>query len=216
MSLFTELAESRATPMNSTGRIYGVATAVVTDNKDPDGLGRVKLRFDWLGDDVESDWAPIATMMAGGERGSFFLPEVDDEVLVAFEHGDPRYPFVLGALWNGKDKPPESNSDGKNNKRVIKSRSGHIIRFDDTSGSEKVEIIDKSGKNSLVIDASADTITIKSNKDIVFEAPSGKISLSAQDVEIKASGSGKVETQSGLDLKASGTLTIKGATVNIN
>ncbi len=72
--------------------------------------------------------------MAGAGRGLYILPEVDDEVLVAFEHGNPSTPYVLGGLWNGKDKPPEANSDGKNNMRVLKSRSGHVIRLDDTAG----------------------------------------------------------------------------------
>jgi uncharacterized protein involved in type VI secretion and phage assembly len=154
--------------------------------------------------------------MAGNQRGSFFLPEVDDEVLVAFAHGDPRYPFVLGALWNGQDKPPENNVDGQNNTRLFKSRSGHLIRFDDTDGAEKVEIIDKTAKNSIVIDVSQDTIALTSNKDIRIEAPQGKISLNAKEIEIKAATTGTVEAQSGLDLKASGNLTIKGAMVNIN
>src|SRR5215510_12918555 len=103
--------DDQATLMTATGRVYGVVIGTVTDNKDPGGLGRVKLRFPWLVEDDESDWAPLATLMAGNQRGSFFLPEVDDEVLVAFFHGDPRYPFVLGSLWNGQDKPPATNAD---------------------------------------------------------------------------------------------------------
>ena len=205
-----------ATVMGGTGRIYGVVPAIVTDNKDPEGLARVKLRFPWLVEDDESDWAPVAVLMAGAERGTFFLPEVDDEVLVAFGHGDPRHPFVIGALWNGTDKPPEDNADGKNDKRFIKTRSGHMLRFDDKDGSEKIEIVDKGGKNSIVIDTAGDKVTITSGKDVVIDAPSGKITLNAQDVEIKASASGKFETGSGLDLKASGTANLKGATVNIN
>ena len=202
--------------LDATSRIYGVVTAVVTDNKDPDALGRVKLRFPWLAEDDESAWAPVASPMAGNERGIWFLPEVDDEVLVAFLHGDLRQPFVLGALWNGKDKPPETNDDGKNDIRVIKTRSGHLLRFTDKDGGEKIELIDKGGKNSLVIDTSGDTITITSGKDIKLDAPSGKITLNAQDIEIKASASGKFETGSSMDLKASGQANLKGATVNIN
>ena len=216
MNPFESFPNDQATLMTATGRVYGMVTGIVSDNKDPDGLGRVKLRLPWLVEEDESDWAPIATLMAGSERGSFFLPEVDDEVLLAFIHGDLRYPVVLGALWNGQDKPPESNADGENNKRLFKSRSGHLIRFDDTADAEKIEIIDKSEKNFIVIDTNQETVTIKCNKDIVIEAPEGKISLNAKEIEIKASTSGKMETDAGLDLKAGGTLKIEGATVNIN
>src|SRR2546426_9457473 len=82
-------------------KLYGVVAGIVTNNEDPDGLGRVKIRFPWLSEDNESWWARIAAPMAGKERGAYFLPEVDDEVLVAFEHGDVNFPYVLGALWNG-------------------------------------------------------------------------------------------------------------------
>lgn len=202
--------------LDATARLYGVVTALVTDNRDPDGLGRVKLRFPWLAEDEESAWAPVAAPMAGNGRGVFFLPEVDDEVLAAFLHGDPRQPFVLGALWNGKDAPPESNAGGGNDVRVVHTRSGHVLRFTDKDGGEKIELIDKGGKNSIVIDTAGDTVTITAGKDITLDAPSGKLTLNAQDVEIKASASGTFETGSGLDLKASGQANLKGATVNIN
>src|SRR4051812_31769405 len=83
-----------------TGRIYGVVVGVVTNNQDKEGLGRVKVKFPWLSDADESNWARIATPMAGASRGVFFLPEVDDEVLVVFEQGLVSRPYVLGGLWN--------------------------------------------------------------------------------------------------------------------
>ena len=95
-------------------RVAGVAIGIVTSVNDPEGRGRVRLNFPWL-DLNSSDWAPVAAPMAGSKRGVFFMPEVDDEVLVAFEHGDFDHPFVVGFLWNGVDKPPET--DRKN--RVI-------------------------------------------------------------------------------------------------
>ena len=137
-----------------TDRIYGVVVGVVTNNQDPDNLGRVKVRLPWLTGDDESNWARIATLMAGKERGSFFLPEVDDEVLLAFEHGDVRFPYVIGALWNGVDKPPRTNADGKNNQRTIKSRKGHELIFDDSDGKEQVEIHTKAGHRILLDDSS--------------------------------------------------------------
>src|ERR1700729_2511883 len=105
------------------GRITGVVTGTVTNNSDPDNLGRVKVKFSWMSDTDESSWARIAAPMAGPGRGTYFLPEIDDEVLVVFDQGDPRFPYVIGSLWNGKDQAPANNSDGKNNLRVIKSRS---------------------------------------------------------------------------------------------
>ena len=121
------------TTHESGGYAKGVALALVTQNKDPEGLGRVKLRFPWESQPRESDWARCAVPMAGKDRGTYFLPEIGDEVLVAFEREDMRFPYVLGALWNGQDKPPESNSNGQNDRRVIKSRSGHKLTFDDGS-----------------------------------------------------------------------------------
>ena len=197
-------------------RFFGVTVGVVTNNQDPDGLGRVKVKFPWLSDEDESNWARILTPMAGNDRGLYFLPEVDDEVLVAFEHGQADFPYVLGALWNGKDKTPESNDDGQNNMRTIKSRSGHIIRLDDTDGSEKIEILDKSGKNSFVISTADNTITVAADADITIESSSGKLTFSGNGIEIKSQAEVKIEAGSDMNLEASGQQTIKGATVNIN
>src|SRR5204862_7721429 len=124
----------------------------------PDKHGRVKVRFPWLSNDDESRWARVAATMAGNDRGVYLLPEVEDEVLVAFEHGDISFPYVVGSLWNGKDAPPATNDDGKNNIRVIKSRSGHVVRLNDEDGKETIEIIDKSEKNSIVIDTAKNTV----------------------------------------------------------
>jgi uncharacterized protein involved in type VI secretion and phage assembly len=218
-----------------TGKIYGVVIGVVTNNQDPEKIGRVKVRFPWLDDTDESYWAPVATMMAGKDRGSWFLPEVDDEVLVAFGHGDVRFPYVVGAFWNGVDTPPRDNADGKNNERVIKSRIGHELIFgdedgkekveiktkaghqlllDDTSGSEKITVIDKSGDNKIEMDTAQNSIAITAKT---------KISLKAQTIEITADNELTMKSQqveisadAGLTAKSSSTLTIKGSLVKIN
>lgn len=226
MSLVQQLIGDGGTSASGTGerggreataRFAGVVIGVVTNIQDPDNLGRVRVKFPWLSDDDESEWARVATLMAGKERGSVFLPEVDDEVLVAFEQGDMRRPFVIGALWNGVDvPPPEFANDGKNNIRMIKSRSGHIVKLDDTDGSERIEIVDKTGKNSIVIDSKDNTVTITTDKDLVLKAAQGKFSVDAQEIEMKSSAALKIEAGSELNIKAGATLNVKGATINLN
>jgi uncharacterized protein involved in type VI secretion and phage assembly len=203
-------------PSETGDRFYGVVIGVVTNNKDPDGLGRVKASLPWMADQVETDWARVVTPMAGPQRGIYFLPEVNDEVLVAFEHGNPGAPYVLGGLWNGKDKPPESNSDGKNNFHTIKSRSGHLIRLSDTENEEKIEIIDKSTKNTIVISSKDNTITITADADITIKSNSGKLKLNGKGVEITSTDAVKIEASQNMDLKSSAQLNIKGSAVNIN
>jgi uncharacterized protein involved in type VI secretion and phage assembly len=198
-------------------KMTGVVIGLVTNNKDPENLGRVRVRFPWFSDDDESQWARVATLMGGKDRGTLFLPEVDDEVLVAFEQGDLRRPYIIGALWNGVDTPPkEFVNDGKNNLRLIKSRSGHLIKLDDTEGGEKIQVIDKTGKNSILIDAKDNTITITSDKDIVLKAAKGKISLQSEEIELKSTAATKIEAGGEMSLKTSATMTVKGSVVNIN
>lgn len=215
MSLLGALFEAPAGAAAG-ARLLGVVVGVVTNNQDPDGLGRVRVRLPWLSATEESHWARLAVPMGGKDRGVYFLPEVDDEVLVAFEHGDLRLPYVLGALWNGQDTPPADNRDGKNNLRVIKSRSGHVIRLNDEDGKERIEIVDKDGKNSIVIDTAKNTLTITTDQDIVLTAPQGTIKLEAQKIELKSSADTTIEAGAGMDVKASATLNVKGATVNLN
>jgi uncharacterized protein involved in type VI secretion and phage assembly len=205
--MFTLLADGVRRELQSQ-KIFGVVVGLVSNNQDDEGLNRVKVTFPWLSEDEESHWARVACFMAGDKRGALFLPEVGDEVLVAFEHGDIDRPYVIGSLWNGKDKPPKTNDDGKNNIRMIQSRSGHKVTLDDTDGSEKITIEDKSGKNSILWNTSENTIIISADKDIMLKAPSGKISLDAKELSLKSSADATVE--------ASGSLTLKGSTVNIN
>jgi uncharacterized protein involved in type VI secretion and phage assembly len=223
------------------GRIYGVIAGIVINNDSANdaekpGPGRVKVKIPLIGMQ-ESNWARIVSFMAGKERGAFFLPEKDDEVLVAFENGDVNRPYIIGSLWNGKDTPPETNSDGKNNIRIIKSRNGHmitfndkkdeeqltitsskghVIRLDDKNGSETVQIIDKSGKNKIVLDTKNNKLSVVSAKDIEISAPNGKLVMNAKSIEMKSSAETKLEASAGMDVKASGTMNLKGATININ
>lgn len=215
MNLFEILVETEEQALGA-GRIYGVVIGIVTNNRDPKKLGRVKVKFPWLSDKDESNWARIATLMAGNRQGTYFLPEVNDEVLVAFERGDVHFPYILGALWNGKDKPPTPNDDGKNNVRVIQSRSGHRIRLNDENGKEKIEIIDKSGKNSLVFDTEKNAIAITSSQDITLFASQGTLKLEAKTIELKSAADTKIESGAAMNLNASATMNLKGATINLN
>ncbi len=201
---------------NLAAGIFGVMVGIVTNNQDPEKLGRVKVKIPRLSGSDESDWTRVASLMAGKDRGTFFLPEVGDEVLLAFEGGDISRPYVIGALWNGVDTPPETNSDGKNGLRFIKSRSGHLIRFNDQEGSEKIEIIDKSGKNLVTIDSKTNKLTLSADGDIEISAAKGKVTIQAKELEIKTTAGVKIEASAGMDLKASGNMTVKGAMVNIN
>jgi phage protein D/phage baseplate assembly protein gpV len=176
------LAEAIPCPLG-----MNLVIGIVTNNKDPEELGRVKVTFPWLCDTDESAWARVVSPMAGAGRGFFALPEIDDEVLVGFEHGDIHRPFVLGALWNGRDMPPTNTAvggDGKVNQRILKSRSGHTITLNDTAGSEEITIVDKTGNNKIVFDSPSNSINITVEGDLNMEAR-GKIRLKAgAEVEI--------------------------------
>jgi uncharacterized protein involved in type VI secretion and phage assembly len=190
------LADQRL-PTGFGGRWYGVFPATVTDIKDPDGIGRVKVTLPWsadTGSDRYDGWARVATLMGGNNRGSWFVPDVDDEVLVSFEGGDVRRPFVLGGLWNGVDTPPESmDGAGKNYKKVLRSRNGVKITLDDQDGQEKmiletpggqkitmkdgpgaVEIVDSNG-NSMKLETAGITITA-----------AAKVTVNASQVAVSA------------------------------
>ncbi|HEY6137033.1 MAG TPA: phage baseplate assembly protein V [Thermoanaerobaculia bacterium] len=184
------------------GRWFGVYPAVVSDIKDPDGLGRVKVTLPWApdtGSDRYDLWARLATMMGGKNRGSWFIPDVDDEVLVVFEGGDVRRPYVIGGLWNGKDSPPESmDGGGRNFKKVLRSRNGVKITLDDSDGSEQliaetpggqkitlkdgpgsIELTDSNG-NSLKMEASG--ITITTSASLTMNASTVTVNASAVTV----------------------------------
>ncbi len=191
------------------GQDNSILIGEVTDLNDPENLGRVKVKFPTLENQV-SDWAPLVCVMAGSGRGVFFRPEKGDKVLVAFEHGEPTRPYILGGLWSQADPPPEDDGQpDKNNWRFIQSRSGHRIILDDTQGGEKIVIIDKDNTRKVVIDSANQKIqVICDSGDVEVKASTGSVKVEAQTVELKATGN--------MTLEATGTMTIKGATVNIN
>jgi uncharacterized protein involved in type VI secretion and phage assembly len=157
-------------------QINGVVIGLVTNVQDPTQNGRIKVHFPWLDDQHETDWIRIATMMGGNGRGSFFMPEVNDEVLVAFDHGDVRFPYVVGFMWNGKDAPPSSDT----RLRVIRSVNGHQIRLYDPVVSRGdqgyIQIKDAHGNlielaNARITIQSVGTLEIKANNIIINGRP---------------------------------------------
>ncbi len=216
----------------SSERLRGVYLAVVTANTDEGGDSKyqLKVKYPWMpssggqGAEDESHWARIAVPMAGKERGSYFLPEVDDQVLVVFENGEIRRPIVIGALWSEQQKPPEVNADGKNNFRVIKSRSGHRLIFDDTEGAERVILVDSTKKNKVVLDTANKTVTVESaDGDIEIKASKGAL-LHGQDVNVTTTGTLKgkgntklvVATKASINVKASGNVNLKASNTSLN
>lgn len=185
-------------PSGLGGRWYGVFPGLVSDIKDPDNQGRVKVTLPWSPDTGSGQyeaWARLATFMGGNNRGSWFIPDVNDEVLIVFEGGDPRRPYVIGGLWNGNDSPPDSmDGAGNNYRKVLRSRNGVKVTMDDTDGQEKfiaetpggqkitlkdgpgaVEIVDSNG-NSIKLETSGITVTA-----------SAKVTINATLVKVSAS-----------------------------
>ena len=173
-------------PDGQAPRYFGVFPAIVTDIVDPERLGRIEVKFPWLGaagDSVRA-WATLLTPYADDDQGFEMLPSVDTQVVVAFEAGELRRPYIVGAAWNGREALPEAAA-AANNKRLIKTRSGSLLEFDDTSGAAKVTLSMRSG-HKLVLDDSAQEVKLThSNGCVITFSASGQIQVQANStVEI--------------------------------
>ena len=184
----------------------------------PRRLGPRQGEMSWLSDDrTRASGRGSSRRWRASNAVCTCLPEVDDEVLLAFEHGAPEFAYVLGALWNGKDKPPETNANGTNDHRTLKSRSGHVIRLDDTDGDEQIEIVDKSGRNRIVIRTATQEITIDAEADIA-------VTVQKRGADARWRIGWRSPTAGNLSVKAlrqhrcrgHRPLKLKGATVDIN
>jgi uncharacterized protein involved in type VI secretion and phage assembly len=177
------------------GRWYGCHVAVVTDLVDPDGQGRIKLTLPWSPDgkgERYEAWARVATLFAGNNRGSWFMPDSGDEVLVVFEGGDTRWPCVIGGLWNGKDAPP-TGTDANNVKKIIRSRNGVLITIEDQSGQEKIRLETPGGCSVTLKDGPGSVEVQDSNGNSIKLETSGitvnasaQVKISASQVEVSA------------------------------
>jgi uncharacterized protein involved in type VI secretion and phage assembly len=169
------------------GRWYGLYPATVSDNQDPDGQGRVQVRLPWAPDDSDryDAWARVATLMAGGSRGSWFVPEVGDEVLVGFEGGSADHPFVVGALWNGRDDPPQS-MDSDNNVKTLVSREDIRITLDDTAGAVQLTLSTPGGRTVTMSDGGSSLKLEDGNGNSVELAAAGITITAASKLTISA------------------------------
>jgi len=170
--------------------VQGVIHGIVKDTADPAKLGRVKLQLPTLDTDYESGWVPVATPMAGPSRGFFFSPEIGDEVLVAFDNGHIDLPYVIGFLYNGSQKPPETEL--KN--RVILTPGGNTLRFEDKDGAKKVILktdssfvleMDENAKKITLSDAGSETITITANDSKIKIEAGAKVVINAPQIELE-------------------------------
>jgi uncharacterized protein involved in type VI secretion and phage assembly len=165
-------------------RIPGVVVGIVKDLKDPKGQGRIGVDFPWLPQEQRSGWAPLSTPLSGKDRGMFFMPEPEDEVLVAFLHGDFAHPYIVGFLWNGNDKPPANDPK----QRLLVTPGNHRLLFDDGSP-KKIELTAASGYQILLDDQTiqvtvgASKVTIRESS-ITLEGGSRKLSLDGGKVQI--------------------------------
>ena len=186
----------------------GVATGLVTQNDDPDKVGKVKIKLPWLDDTFESDWVRVAQMGAGPNSGAVWLPEVDDEVLVAFEFGDPARPYVLSSLWNGKDKPMLGDGlvdNGKMKRRGFVSRKGHKLVFFDGDDKSGIGMVSSDGKLKVSLNETNGEVKIHSSGKVTIITESGG------DVALTSAGKLDVQTTGDASIKADGKVTINGS-----
>jgi uncharacterized protein involved in type VI secretion and phage assembly len=182
----------------SADRLYGAYPALVTDIADPDGQGRVAVSLPWASDADGAGsltvWARLATLAAGNGRGTWFVPDVGDEVLVVFEQGDASRPYVIGSLWNGRDRPPHSmDGAGRNREKVIRSRNGVTITLDDNDGQERIVLETPGGQKLTLHDGPGSVEIVDSNGNSVklgsagvVVAASAKLTLTASTIRLSA------------------------------
>lgn len=169
----------------------------------------MKVCLPWMSGKPESDWARVVQPAAGSGRGFYWLPQVNDEVLVAYEAGQPNRPYVIGCLWNGKDKPPQGAYTDENSTVLIQTGSGHQIILSDKSGEETIAIADKSGNRTLLFDVKNKKLEIDAKAGDVEIHAQKKLLLQCEDLEVKTSKTGKLDVGSDFSLKVADKAAIK-------
>lgn len=238
MSIYNAISEDLKN--NDMRSMATITIGIVTDINDPDKLGRVKVKLiNRTNSNYETDYIRVMTPMSGPKWGMFFFPEVGDEVLVAFCDGDICKPYVIGSLWNKEKKLPVDIDKGENNIRIIKTKSGHSITFDDTDRKEKIDVMtpkklevllddenetitlsDKDGNNKITIDRKKGTIRMEAEKKIEFISGDSKLTLDGQSKSVKIESGGnlqlqgnqiKIEGKGTAELKSSGQVTVQAS-----
>ena len=165
-----------------------IVTGKVKSTKDPEGLGRIQVTLQGFNQPMDLPWVRMAWLYASKDFGQVVLPEVDDEVVVLQGAGNsPDQMVCLGSVYNGNHKPPYSNSDGKNDKKVFKTRAGHVLEFDDHSGGEKITLQTPDGAVLLELDHKGSKVSIKCSTEVNISAPGGKVIIECANAEINAS-----------------------------
>lgn len=179
-------------------RYYGVAEGLVTNVDDPQKLGRVKIKLPWFDPDMETEWCRVRQFYAGNDYGAFFIPEVGDEVLVAFIHGDMRLPIILGGLYNGKDKPPSFRQGTTKDEKLIRTKGKHEILMDDSAGKKSIKIKTEGGQ-TVELEDTSNKITIKTKTGQSITIEPGKITVEAATIilsgtDVKLGGAGAAQS----------------------
>lgn len=229
-------------PTSRGGIGSGIVLGVVSNIDDPDSQGRVKIKMELWGTQVESDWCPVVVPLAGNEGGTWFPPQVNDEVAIAFRLGDLQYPIVMGYLWNGNDKPPEQgkkakqtilktvgghqlifDNDDQSAKIQIKTKKGHLLELDDSS--QKLKLAGQNGQTKLELEVGeSGKITVECGQSSIVLTQDGNITVKGQQgltlqgpqIKIKADATLSIEAGGQLQVKSDGILTLKGSMTKIN
>lgn len=238
--MFSELVASSIIQGKDT-LMNGVYSAIVTDNKDPKSFGRVKVKIPIIDDQKEFDWMRVSTLVAGQGKGTLFVPEIGDEVLVAFLMGDIKSPIVIGCLWAEKQLPEGFNE--ANDIKKIKTKHGHEIIFNDNSKEANVTIKTKKGqkldmsektdeivlttadsKHKLTLNEKSGSVEIKSGNTVISLNQKGEVKIEGSNSVSVQGGQVKLQATSNLELKANANMTlqaggmmqIKGSMIKLN
>lgn len=184
---------------------FGLYCGVVTDNEDPESRGRVKLQLPWIADDFETQWAAVAQIYAGDGFGAYWIPELEDQVLVAFLAGELRRPIVVGSLYSEGETPHAARGGGSDPK-YFRTKGGHMLMMEDGSG-RKIQLVDCTGKNKVLIDSEAGSVTVEAQGDVVVKG--------GANISVEATGNLTLKGAA-IKIEASGAVTVSGATINLN
>lgn len=210
-------------------QVVGLHTARVVDLNDPEKLGRIKVSYPWL-DAEQTDWVRLAVPHAGKDRGWYCLPEIDDEVLIGYEHGDTDHPVALACLYNKENAPMSEAISDQNDIKMLMTRSGNKIVFNDKDGGEQIVISMKDGKNEIVMDLSGPSITIKTEGDVAVTGKNMSVEcdegltmkagsdmkIEAANIDIKASGNINSKASGNQQIEGSAQVNVKGGMINLN